>query len=369
MSLGIYLHIPFCKQKCLYCDFNSYAGMETMMDDYCNALKAEIAANSSKEKVDTIYFGGGTPTVLGGERLAELLQKVREKFTLIADCEITAECNPGTIDKDGLRQMYQAGFNRLSIGLQSTDDRTLKQLGRIHSLEDFEQCFQHAREVGFENLSLDLMYGLPGQTVDGWKKTLEKAIAFAPEHLSCYGLKVEEGTPFAMMNLVLPDDDTVGEMYDICVEKLKKAGYERYEISNFAKPGQESRHNLKYWRCDDFLGLGAGAYSCMSGVRYDNVSGVGEYYSAIVEKNSAIEEKFPLSLDDQMSEFCFLGLRTQKGISEDVFRGRFGKEITDVFGDVLKKNLERGTLLLQEGWYRVAPEFLFVSNGILADFV
>ncbi len=369
MSLGIYLHIPFCKQKCLYCDFNSYAGKETMMDEYCDALKGEIVSYSSDEVVDTIYFGGGTPTLFGGQRLAELLQKVRESFKLTEDCEITAECNPGTIDKKGLEQLRLAGFNRLSIGLQSTDDKMLKKLGRIHSVDEFRQCFDAAREVGFENLSLDLIYGLPGQTVASWKDTLEKALAFAPEHISCYGLKVEEGTPFASMNLSLPDDDAVGEMYDVCVERLKQTGYGRYEISNFAKQGRESRHNLKYWRCDDFFGLGAGAYSCMNGVRYDNVRGIGEYCKAIVEKKSAVEEKFPLSWDDQMSEFCFLGLRTTKGISEEVFHQRFGKEITDVFGDVLKKNLERGTMLYQNGQYRVAPEFLFVSNSILADFV
>lgn len=369
MSLGIYLHIPFCKQKCLYCDFNSYAGKELLMDEYCDALKMEIIDHSSNEKVDSIYFGGGTPTMLGSERLAELLQNVRESYEVTEDCEITAECNPGTIDEKGLSQLREAGFNRLSIGVQATEDETLKRLGRIHSFDEFRQCFESARRVGFENLSLDLMYGLPDQTIEEWSDTLKKTLLFHPEHISCYGLKIEEGTPFASMNLSLPDDDTIGEMYDICVKILRESGYDRYEISNFARQGYESRHNLKYWRCDDFLGFGAGAYSCVNGVRYDNVCGIKEYCMEFAEKKTAIEGKIILSEADQMSEFCFLGLRTVEGISADSFRSRFGKEMTCVFGDVLKKNLDRGTILYQDGFYRIAPEFLFVSNSILTDFV
>ncbi len=369
MSLGIYLHIPFCKQKCLYCDFNSYAGKEHLMDAYCQALKEEIASYATDILVNTVYFGGGTPTVLGGERLAELLQAVKENFVLSEDCEITAECNPGTIDQEGITRLYQAGFNRLSIGLQSTEDEMLKKLGRIHSFRDFQECFFNAREAGFSNLSLDLMYGLPGQTIQEWKNTLQTAILVQPEHLSCYGLKVEDGTPFASMNLSLPDDDMVGEMYDACVTILQEAGYERYEISNFTKIGYESRHNMKYWRCDDFLGLGAGAYSCMNGVRYYNLSGILEYCQAIAEKRKAVEEECPLSGTDQMSEFCFLGLRTAKGIEEKEFRIRFGKELTEVFGEALSLNLNRKTICYQDGRYWIAPEFLFVSNLILADFV
>ncbi len=369
MSLGIYLHIPFCKQKCLYCDFNSYAGKESMMDEYCAALKKEIAKNGSCEPVSTIYFGGGTPTTIGAEKLADLLNCVTEHFALDADCEITAECNPGTIDQEGLRRLHIAGFNRLSIGLQSTDDSTLKRLGRIHSFADFTRCFQDARQVGFDNLSVDLMYGLPDQTVESWGNTLETMIEFAPEHLSCYGLKVEDGTPFATMNLNLPDDDSVGEMYDLCVDKLADSGYQRYEISNFAKRGRESQHNMKYWRCDDFLGFGAGAYSCVNKMRYDNLCGISEYCSQITEHGNAVCEKVLLSEQDRMSEFCFLGLRMTEGIDEGEFFKRFGKNLTDVFGEVLGKNLDRNTMLYQDGRYRIEPEFLYVSNSILADFV
>ncbi len=369
MSLGIYLHIPFCKQKCLYCDFNSYAGKESLMDTYCQALKKEISAYATEEMVDTVYFGGGTPTVLGAERLIKLLRMVRKNVNLTEDCEITVECNPGTIDKEGLLKLYQAGFNRLSIGLQSTEDEMLKSLGRIHTFQDFRNCFRDAREIGFTNLSLDLMYGLPGQSLQEWQNTLQEAISFCPEHLSCYGLKVEEGTPFASMKLSLPDDDAVREMYDTCVDTLQKAGYGRYEISNFAKPGYESRHNLKYWHCDDFIGLGAGAYSCVDGVRYYNISGIPEYCQAIAERKSAVKEEISLSEQELMSEFCFLGLRTAEGIGVEEFKNRFWKELTDVFGKELSLNLDRGTMWFENGRYRIAPDFFFVSNTILADFV
>ncbi len=369
MSLGIYLHIPFCKQKCLYCDFNSYAGQEEWIEKYCNALKQEILAYSADDMVDTIYFGGGTPTVLGAEHLADLLGVLKSHFSLTDECEITAECNPGTIQKEGLLRLREAGFNRLSIGLQSTDDSVLKRLGRIHSYQDFEECFQSARKAGFSNLSMDLIYGLPNQTSTEWAKTLQEILRFSPEHISCYGLKIEEGTPFAGMELALPTDDEVRDMYDICVDTLREAGYERYEISNFAKPGYESRHNCRYWRYEDFVGFGAGAYSCVNGKRWFHVSGISEYCKAVEQRHSAMEEEFLLSIQEQMSEFCFLGLRMAEGISEEKFSARFQRSIADVFGRVLEKNLKRKTMEYQDGRYRIAPDFLYVSNAILADFV
>ncbi len=369
MSLGLYLHIPFCKQKCLYCDFNSYAGKECAMDDYCKALAEEIFLFSTNETVDTIYFGGGTPTVIGAKRLGELLEKIMVRFSLSKDCEITAECNPGTIDKEGLAELKKAGFNRLSIGLQSADDDVLKRLGRIHSFADFKTCFHNAREVGFNNLSLDLMYGLPGQSLGDWMKTLKEALVFAPEHISCYALKVEEGTPFAHMELALPDDEIVRRMYDDGVTMLEKAGYLRYEISNFAKPNKESRHNVKYWQCDDFAGFGAGAYSCIGDNRYDNLGGILDYCKGIEERKTAIEENIPLTKEDKMSEFCFLGLRLTKGIDAKEFEKRFSVKIEDVFGEILNKNIKRGTIIKEGDNYRIASEFLYVSNGILADFV
>ncbi len=369
MSLGIYLHIPFCKQKCLYCDFNSFAGQEAWFATYQQAMMAEIAGFSYDGLVDSIYFGGGTPTVLGPERLSALLEQLKSRFSLSADCEITVECNPGTINKRGLQELVQTGFKRLSIGLQSCDDGMLRRLGRIHTFADFKRCVQDARAVGFENLSLDLMYGLPEQAMENWKDTLEKVLDFQPEHLSCYGLKIEEGTPFARMDLTLPDDDAVRMMYDVAVERLAKAGYARYEISNFAKPGKESRHNCKYWQCDDFVGFGAGAYSCIDHQRYYNVSGIADYCSKIAKTGTAVEECVTLSKQDRMSEFCFLGLRMAQGIDGAVFRLRFEQELREIFGEALEKNLLRGTLEYRHGRYRIPSEFLYVSNGILTDFV
>ncbi len=368
MALGIYLHIPFCKAKCLYCDFNSYAGMEEQQQRYIDALCQEIQ-NAPDGEVDTIYFGGGTPTVLPAHSLAQILSVVKEKYDLTPNCEISLECNPATIDKEGLAVLHQAGFNRLSIGLQSANAQELKDLGRIHSFQDFANCFSDARNADFQNISLDLMYGLPEQTMENWKTTLEKAVAFQPEHISCYSLKLEEGTPLFMKNPTLPSDDCVREFYDYAVNYLAEQGYLRYEISNFSLPKKESRHNCKYWKCDDFLGFGAGAYSCFDGVRYDNLRNVLDYCTALETEKSPVAERIPLTHRDRISEFCFLGLRMRDGISVKEFNSRFGRNIEDVFGDVIKKNLRRGTLLRLGDRLCIPPEYLFVSNSILVDFI
>ncbi|MBQ2614219.1 MAG: oxygen-independent coproporphyrinogen III oxidase [Clostridia bacterium] len=368
MALGIYLHIPFCKAKCLYCDFNSYAGMEDMQNRYVNALCQEIQ-NAPDGDVDTIYFGGGTPTILPSHSLVQILSAIGEKYDLTPDCEISIECNPATIDKRGLSALRQAGFNRLSIGLQSANAQELKALGRIHDFQDFAKCFSDARDAGFQNISLDLMYGLPGQTMESWQNTLKKAAAFQPEHISCYSLKLEEGTPLFMQNPTLPNDDCVREFYDYAFSYLAEKGYHRYEISNFSLTERESRHNCKYWKCDDFLGFGAGAYSCFDGVRYDNLRNVLDYCAALETGKSPIAARIPLTHEDQMSEFCFLGLRMSQGIDTKEFQTRFGENIEDVFGDAIKKNLRRGTLLRLGDRLCIPPEYLFVSNSILVDFI
>ena len=370
MALGIYIHIPFCKSKCNYCDFNSFAGIEHLQKDYCTALKNEIKNYNCKiDIVDTIYFGGGTPTYLSPDLLVDILGTVKENFTLSKDCEITTECNPATIDKNGLFELRKAGFNRVSIGLQSCNNDILKILGRIHSLNDFENCIRQARFTGFKNISLDLMYGLPNQTTEIWLDTLKKAVAFSPEHISCYSLKIEEGTPFSRMKLNIPDDDAVREMYDICTEYLDKNGYERYEISNYSKKGFESKHNCKYWRCDDFIGFGAGAYSCIDKTRYNNISDIQDYMVSVREKKNAIDEKIQLSDRDMMSEFCFLGLRMSNGISSYDFKQRFNSDITQIFGKEIEKNIKRKTIIQKNGRYIIPPEWIFVSNEILSDFV
>ena len=266
-ALGLYIHIPFCKAKCAYCDFYSLAHSEEKMDAYTAALLRhleEVAPRAAGMQVDTVYFGGGTPSYLGASRLARLLQAVQRRYNVVRDAEITLEANPDSAgDWKALRTLRRAGFNRLSLGLQSTDDALLRRIGRIHTYEQVQQAVTAARRAKLTNLSLDLIYGLPGQTMEDWQRTLADAVALAPEHVSCYGLKLEEGTPLwqQRQQLTLPDDDAQADMYLYAVAALEEMGYAQYEISNFARPGRESRHNLKYWRMQEYAGFGPGAHS------------------------------------------------------------------------------------------------------------
>lgn len=370
MNLGLYIHIPFCKSKCRYCDFNSYAKMDEFIKPYFSALMKEAEYyKNTVQNVDTVYFGGGTPTSVEPKLLGQAVKGLFEIFDISNDAEITAECNPGTIDLDGLKVLRQSGINRLSIGLQTTDDETLKTLGRIHTFDDFKSCFENARTAGFDNISFDLMYGLPDQSLDDWSKTLDAVKAFGAEHISCYSLKVEEGTPFANMDLSLPDDDLAADMYELAVKKLAEQGYDRYEISNFAKPGKESRHNLKYWRCDDFVGLGAGAYSCVGARRFSNICKIDEYIAAVQQNGSAESWSSTQSRDEQMSEFMFLGLRCSKGVCDSDFKARFGVPFNEVFGEVIKKYTDWGFLVFDSDYLRFSDKGFFVSNTIFADFV
>lgn len=371
-NLGLYVHIPFCKSKCLYCDFNSFAGKEDTIAEYFCTLKQEIKAWGEKLKgrtFDTIYFGGGTPSYVGAELLSQVIEELYGSFDISKDCEITVECNPGTIDAEGLKKLRTAGANRLSIGLQSTCDSVLRTLGRIHSTDDFEKCFEAARRSGFENISLDLMYGLPDMTLKSWEKTIDRAMEFGAEHISAYALKIEEGTPFSKMNLSLPDEDVCADMYELLVGKLRGSGYARYEISNFSKPGKESRHNQKYWELTDFLGLGAGAHSCLNNVRFSNCEKIETYIERISENGFAITERTPISANEQMSEFVFMGLRCEKGISFSEFKNRFGKDLDEVFGEHIKKYSDWGFFVIDGDRLRFSDKGFFVSNTILADFV
>lgn len=272
--LGLYIHIPFCKHKCAYCDFYSLSGREDRMDDYTDALCAhltEIAPFAAGHQVDTVYFGGGTPSYLGTKRLIKLLKTVQKKYRLDKQAEITLEANPDSAgDWKELRALRRAGFNRLSLGMQSASDAELQTIGRVHTWEQVGAAVEAARKAKFENLSLDLIYGLPRQTMEQWQANLTAAVDLAPEHLSCYGLKVEEGTPlFAVRDTAgLPGDEEQADMYLWTVEFLAQMGYAQYEISNFAKPGRESRHNLKYWTLQEYVGFGPGAHSDFGGVRY-----------------------------------------------------------------------------------------------------
>ena len=370
MSLGIYIHIPFCAAKCNYCDFNSRVASDSLKTEYIDALCKEIEGFAEGgDIVDTIYFGGGTPTILEPEQLIRILDAVRHRFSVDENCEITTECNPATMGYDGFAALKGAGFNRISIGVQSADDEQLRVLGRIHNFDDAQKCVAEAKRAGFDNISLDLMFGIPNQDLDSWQKTLNSAIALSPEHISCYALKIEEGTPFASMDLNIADDDKSCEMYERCVELLRESGYSRYEISNFARSGFESRHNCKYWKCEGFIGFGAGAYSCYMGERYSNIYDVKEYVECVARGESPIFERIALDKSDMMSEFVFLGLRMDAGISGAEFEERFSLDIFDVFKEQIEKNIKRGTIIQNGDRLKIPPDFIYVSNAILSDFV
>ena len=365
MALGIYIHIPFCKAKCKYCDFLSFSSRAEEKEAYIKALCAEIKAfDRTEDMVDTIYFGGGTPTTLKAEQLAEILDAVKGRFDIAENCEITTECNPATMGIDGFKILKKAGVNRISMGLQSANNNELLMLGRIHTYEECEKTFKEAREAGFSNISLDLMFGLPYQTMDLWENSLKAVSNLSPEHISCYGLKIEEGTPFYNMNFEV-DEDLSRDMYDFGVKYLEDKGYNLYEISNFSKNGYESRHNIKYWKCNDYAGFGLGASSCVDGIRYSNVRNMAEY----LKNDNKVEESLSESDFETMSEFIFLGLRMTEGVSKAEFEKRFKKDIYDVFGKVLDKNIKRGTIITKDDRFIIPREYLYVSNGILVDFV
>ena len=371
--VGIYIHIPFCAAKCNYCDFNSHVGTQCEQERYIDALCREIECCGGGEMTaDTVYFGGGTPTILKPERLLRILTAVKNRFKLDADCEITTECNPGTVGGAELECLRRGGFNRLSIGMQSAEDEQLKALGRIHSFEDCRKCVIAANAAGFDNLSVDLMFGLPNQDSDSWKYSLEQAAELEPSHISAYALKIEEGTPFFEIpadELNIADEELSRDMYDFCNEFLRQCGFRRYEISNFSKNGMESRHNLKYWRCEDYIGFGAGAHSCRDGRRYFNIENTEDYIRSVNECGFAVKASISIYAADKMSEFVYLGLRLVDGISEAEFKARFSANIDEVFGAALKLNLNRGTLIRDEGRIYIPDRYVYVSNAIMSDFV
>lgn len=366
--MELYVHVPFCVRKCKYCDFLSMPADEETRNRYVEALCHEIEYKSfqfGSEIIETIYFGGGTPSVIGADRLVRILECIRQNFTIKEGAEITIELNPATINKKGLQNLWENGVNRLSIGLQSTDDEELKLLGRIHDYEDFLHIYSDAREVGFKNLNVDLISSLPGQTTKKYLESLHRVIDLKPEHISAYSLILEEGTPFyeiySQHPELLPDEEEDRKMYHLTKEELGKAGYERYEISNYAKPGFESKHNSGYWKRIPYLGVGLGASSFIGHARWKNISGLKEYLQ-IWEKSDrekgtdvngkyaeegAFEEYQVLTLQDEMAEYMYLGLRMSEGVSIDGFERCFGLKLLQVYGDILKK-LENMELLVSD---------------------
>ncbi len=372
--LSIYIHIPFCKRKCLYCDFLSAPACEQERESYVKALLREIPCMAEKcrdYQVISIFFGGGTPSLLSAGQMERIMNVVKRNYDLAQNAEISMECNPATASYDTLKAYKESGINRLSIGLQSANDEELKALGRIHDYRQFLQTYEDARKAGFNNINIDLMSALPGQTLASYGETLQKVVALNPEHISAYSLIVEEGTPFYDMELELPDEELEREMYYLTNSVLEKTGYSRYEISNYAKDGYECRHNLTYWTGVDYIGFGIGAASYFQGYRYKNTSDIKTYQQAsfMPESDAWHEEIGLLSVEEMMEEFMFLGLRLKKGISEHDFLEKFGKTVEEVYPSVLSRLIDEGVLIQKDHRIYLSKRGTDVANYVMAEFL
>ena len=369
--LELYIHIPFCVRKCQYCDFLSGPSDEETKDRYIEALLKEIRAAEHTEdyKIVSVFIGGGTPSALKAEAIASIMRTLQEKFFFCEDAEVTIEANPGTVDLEKLTIYRNVGINRLSLGLQSTDAEELKLLGRIHSYEEFLKSYEWAREAGFSNINIDLMFAIPGQTGEAWRQHLYQVAELNPEHISAYSLIIEEGTPFAEQNLDLPDEDTEYQMYEDTAEILERYGYRQYEISNYAKQGYMCRHNAGYWQRREYLGFGLGASSLYGGMRFSNTHQMQEYLKESRNPDQIRKDVTVLSRNEQIEEFMFLGLRMTEGISEKKFEENFDVRLMDVYGDILQKYEETGFMEHIETKWRLTRKGIHVSNHILADFL
>ena len=374
--LGLYFHVPFCKSKCAYCDFYSFVPTgEGIYERYVRALikHMEIYGKSCRDYApDTVFIGGGTPTAMPVERLLELIGAIKRNFSLTKGVEFTVEANPATVSLKDMKRLRRAGVNRLSMGLQSADNAELAALSRIHRREDFEEAFRNARDAKIGNINVDVMYGTPGQTVRSVLRTLDWVTRLGPEHISFYNLKIEPGTPFAQMRdkLDLPGEDAEYEMYMRGVELLASRGYAQYEISNFAKPGYQCMHNIKYWNCDEYLGLGASAHSFFNGSRFSFCRDAERYMRALEDPEANVritdsnEEIRPM---ERVGEYVMLRMRLAEGISGRDFFRLFGKDFERMYGRYLSKYIDGGFVVKNGDRYSFTPRGMFVSNYILSD--
>ena len=361
-ALGIYIHVPFCKQKCVYCDFYSLPRREDQMDAYVSALRSQLfETDFSGCEADTVYFGGGTPSYLGPRRLTALLEAASAACSIAPGAEITLEANPDSAgDPDALSALRQAGFNRVSLGMQSADDGELRAIGRVHTMAQVRASADAVRRAGFDNLSLDLIYGLPGQSLPRWRENLSAAAALCPEHLSCYGLKAEPGTPLYARRDTLPGDGAQADMYLETVDFLESRGYRQYEISNFAKPGRESRHNLKYWTLGEYAGFGPGAHSDFRGRRYAWARDLEAY----LRGKPPLSEDQAMSPRDREAEWLMLSLRLVRGLDMAAWEERFRRPFAP-FLPFLNRCEAAGYAAREEGRWRLTPRGFLVSNQII----
>ena len=378
-DMGLYVHIPFCKQKCMYCDFPAYQNLQDYYETYVYALVQEIDLwvsehpESTSKAIDTIYFGGGTPTELSIQHLQMILDKIKNTFTITDDCHMTIESNPGEVNLHYLTKLVKFGFNRISFGVQTFDDKLLTMLHRSHNGEQAKQAVYDAKEAGFTDINIDLIYGLPRQTLEDIQYNLDIVKDLPINHISTYGLQVEVGTylyHLVQKNLISIPSETIDEsMYDTMMEGLKDLGFERYEISNFAKANSYSRHNLKYWHYVDYLGFGAGAHSFYDGVRRSNNRNVMPYIQSVDRYIMPTIDTETITLERAQEDFCFLALRTKWGLDEQKFEDKFGVSIHDLFATTLEDLVSKGLLEYQNASYHLTAEGAKHGNYVFSQFI
>ena len=385
-KLGLYLHIPFCKSKCAYCDFFSTDSVvckgrkiPEAMKLFCGALKNNmriVSERTTQYNVDTVFIGGGTPTALPAKLLCDIVREVERDFYLDENCEFTVEMNPATADKRLLKKLRRAGVNRISIGLQSAHNHELAALSRIHTVGDFAESFQMAREAGFDNINIDIMFGIPEQTKETFMETLSFVVSMKPEHISMYNLRIEDGTPFgAKANMLpLPDEDTEVDMYLDAVDYLESQGYHQYEISNFARDGRECRHNKRYWLGEEYLGCGPAAHSYFGGRRFALRRSLSQYCKLLETKGTSIpssllDESYTVDRREEAAEYLMLRFRLKEGIDGSDFSKRFGADFEALFGKKLARYVASGHMIHEGGRYALTPRGMLVSNTILSDII
>lgn len=378
-DMGLYVHIPFCKQKCMYCDFPAYQNLQDYYETYIYALVQEIDLwisehpESKERPIDTIYFGGGTPTELSIQQIKMILDKIKSTFTITDDCHMTIESNPGEVDLRYLTKLVQLGFNRISFGVQTFDDKALTMLHRSHNGEKAKEAVYDAKEAGFADINIDLIYGLPRQSLDDIKRNLTIVEELPINHISTYGLQVEVGTylyHLVQKNLISIPSESIDEaMYDTMMEGLKELGFERYEISNFSKDNSYSRHNLKYWHYVDYLGFGAGAHSFYNGVRRSNNRNVMPYIQSVDRYVMPTIDTETITLERAQEDFCFLALRTKWGLDEQKFEDTFGVSVYDLFGTTLEDLVSKGLLEYQNGSYHLTAKGAKHGNYVFSQFI
>ena len=369
-EVSLYIHIPFCKQRCFYCDFPTFSGKDHLREEYVDALIKEIRDKCTKYLIKTIFIGGGT--YLGENELEKLLKTVSE-LNLSKNIEYSMECNPGTVNEEKLKIMKKYGVNRISFGLQSCNDELLKNIGRIHTFKEFLENYKLARKIGFDNINIDLMYGLPNLTIEVWKDTLEEICKLKPEHISAYSLIIEEGTVFYNLyekdKLKLPSEDDERIMDKMTKDILISNGYHQYEISNFSLKNRECEHNKVYWSLDEYIGVGSASSSYINGYRLTNESNIGEYIRRVKLNEDTVVDKYKNLREDEIEEFIFMGLRMLSGIDLLKFNRKFGVDIYSIYKNVIEKNIDDGLLIINKDRMYLTTKGVELSNRVMSDFI